>query len=122
MPSITLDTSFASGNSNTTGRATITGQALIEIDVPMTSEQADEEIDLSFLTVDLAAGCLLFFSDVPVTLETNSTSVPDDTFEVAAGGSTRVTALAEHITTLFATNGAATAGTLKIRGVKDATP
>lgn len=122
MPSIVLDTSFSSGNSVTTGRQTLTGQALIEIDVPLTSEQADEQIDLTFLTGDLTAGCLIFFSDVDVTLETNSTGSPGNTITVAAGGSTRVTTLAAHITTLYATNNDATAGTLKIRGVKDATP
>lgn len=118
-----IDISVGSGIDNKAARISASGEAVIAVDVPLTLEQADEEVTLAFLTTDLTAGALVFINEgaAAVTIESNSTSVPDDTWTVAAGGFVHVQSLAAHITKLYLTNAGA-AGNVFIRGVKDATP
>lgn len=120
---VTIDTGYASANGTTTGRETLTGEALIDVDVGLTSSQSNKHVDaVQFKITDLAAGALLIFSDVALTVKTNDANSPDDTFTVALGGVTRVTELSADITDLYLTNGTASVGNVEFRGVKDATP
>lgn len=120
---MTIDMSINMGGQTTSGQVTKTGEAEIDTDVDLLADAADKEVTLAFLTTDLTLGGLVFLCDQAITIDTNSTSVPDDTFNVPAGGQCEVTALAAHITKIYVTkdDDDATA-TLKIRGVKDATP
>lgn len=122
--SCVIDISVSVGGIIKTGRITKSGEAAIMTDVPLTSEQADLEVNLTFLQADLTAGALVFVNESTgsITVKTNSSSEPDDTFVVPAGGYVLVTALEADITKIYVTNGLAAANTLYIRGVKDATP
>lgn len=104
------------------GTVAASNEGGIQMDVTLTSSQANKEVSLTFLGTDLTAGFLVFFSDKALTIKTNSSGSPDNTFTVAAGGFFRVTTLAADITKIYLTNGAAAAAVVKIRGLKDVTP
>jgi len=105
------------------GRRTLSGDGAVKADVTVAADAADVEVTLAFKQSDLTLGGLFFQSATAVTIETNSTSDPDDTFSVPAGGTFEVTALAADITSLFISNESDTTATVVyIRGVKDVTP
>ncbi len=123
MVSAVMDFSVTVGGDVQKGRVTATGDGGIFDDIALTANQSNKEITLDFKETDLVAGALAFFADQAVTIKTNSSSDPDDTFHVAAGGFVNVPALTADITSIFATNGnATTAATLTIRGARDVTP
>lgn len=122
MPTVVIDLSVGLGADTKTGRITATGDGGILNDITLTASQANKAVDLTFKQTDLAAGALVFFSDKAVVVKTNSSSVPDDTFNVPANGYYHVRALTEDIDSLFITNSAAAEALVSIRGAKDVTP
>ena len=95
-----------------------------------------EEIAGSGTDVQVAASIdegalegLAILSDRDLTLKTNSSSVPDDTFALKAGvpviwttGSATAKPLGDDVTALFATNAGSQAAKLTIVAITDATP
>lgn len=85
------------------------------------------------LFVSLAAGALMLFSIVvsggALTIKTNSSSVPDDTFTILPGEPFHWTSddgidepLDASITSLFVTNASGAAARLEIQAASDVTP
>ncbi len=103
---------------------TVSGEAQVNADITVAGGATNLHVVESFKITDLTAGGLLLISGgQALTVKTNDSGTPDDTFEVPAGGFVQVTALAADITDLYVTNGSAdTETTLKLRGVKDITP
>jgi hypothetical protein len=123
MPTCQIVFEIRGGTRVTTGSVTKTGEAVIAKDIPLTAGQSNKRVTLDFLTADLTAGALIFSCDRDCTIESNSSSAPDNTWVVPAGGSVQVTSLAANITDLYVTNDdGANAATLKIDGVQDSTP
>lgn len=105
------------------GRRTLTGDAAVLQDIAIAAAAEDVEVTLAFKVTDLTAGGLLLLSDVPLTVKTNSTSSPGDTYSVPAGGCLDVGTISADITRLYVSNeDADTAGTLYLRGARDSTP
>lgn len=131
MPEATLTTRWQQGgqvlSSEITIAATGNGQGAFELDVALTALQADEQVALSF-DPDLLLG-LFIESPVDIVIETNSTSEPDDTIPVVGGegyawaaSMSAANPFTEMVTTAYITNQSNAAGTVKIRGILDATP
>lgn len=105
-------------------RVTYTGEAQVNADITVAGGATNLHVVESFKITDLTAGGLLLISGgQALTVKTNDSGSPDDTFEVPAGGFVEVTALTADITDLYVTNGSEdTQTTLSLRGVKDITP
>jgi hypothetical protein len=123
---MTIKTSVNLGGQISEGTVSAVGDGQNNADVALAGAASAIHILEAFKMTDLAAGALVFFSTVvgcDVTIKTNSSGSPDNTFVVPGGGAIRVSALAADIASLYATNGSAdTATVLQIRGVKDVTP
>lgn len=103
---------------------TLQGDGQVNADVVVAGGATNLHVVESFKITDLTAGGLLLISTgEAMTVKTNSSSVPDDTFSVPAGGFVLVPSLSADITALYVTNGSPdTETTLQLRGVKDVTP
>lgn len=108
---------------------TVSADGEVNRNVELTALQADEQV---VLNIDVSALSLLYVSsDVDVTIDTNSSSEPDDTLTVTADnplvwytgcGLPNPFASGTDVTQVFITNGDNEAGTVKIRVLLDATP
>lgn len=103
---------------------TRSGESQVYSDIAVDDGATNQHVVQSFKITDLAAGGLLLISTgQAMTVKTNDSESPDDTFEIPAGGFVQVAALTADITDLYVTNGSAdTATTLQLRGVMDITP
>lgn len=121
-----IDTSVNLGGVISTGSVTVNGDGVNNADVALAASASAIHVLEAFKAADLTLGGLVFISTVvgcDVTVKTNSSSAPDNTFVVPGGGAVRVTALAADIASLYAYNASTdTATVLQIRGVKDVTP
>lgn len=110
----------------------LTGEGDLDLDVTIPKTTTDKEITWSMTRA--AATFLMISSDKALTIKTNSSSVPDDTIVLAAGipliwqdGTTKdgsdLPLFDVDITKLYVTNASdSDAASLKIRGLRDATP
>jgi hypothetical protein len=122
-----LTTSWKNGNNQLSGIASKTADGEANRSITMTASQADLEVEMAFATADLVSIFILATQDT--TLETNSTSAPDDTFALKAGRpfawqkDTGIpNPFTAAVTAFYLTNGAAAANDIEIRVQKDATP
>lgn len=131
MPEATLTLRWQQGGETLSQEIAVVasgnGQGSFEIDVSLTALQADEEIVLAF-DPDLLQG-IFIESALDLVLETNSTSAPDDTIPVVGGegfawaaSMANANPFTEPVVTAFLTNQSNAAGTVKLRGILDATP
>jgi hypothetical protein len=114
-----------------TGSYSITdADGMIVLDVDLTANQTNKEVDAAF-----ALAGLRHFSvesqSLAVTVKTNSTSAPDDTFSVPIGGCVQWTEgmpdevnplQNEDVTKLYLTNATNAVGTVRLRILPDLTP
>lgn len=127
MPSHNFTLAWSRSGESISKTVTVTADSEYNADIPLTASQADEQVAA---TLDVSEIKSIFISsDVDVTLETNSSSAPDETLSITADepfvwrtGSGVVNPLETDITALYLTNGDATAGTVKIRILYDGTP
>ena len=104
--------------------------ALAEYDIVVPANQTDLEVEASFPYANIKA--VLFSSDAAVTIETNSSSAPDDTISLTSTvlakcwthdgkvGNLAANPLSADVTALYITH--TTACTVKIRVGYDSTP
>lgn len=73
------------GGGNTLGGVAFdfAAEAFTTVDVPVAASQTDKPIALAFTRANLAA--IIILVTVDMTLETNSSSAPDDSFALKAG-------------------------------------
>lgn len=127
MPSHNFTLAWSRSGESISKTVTVTADSEYNADIPLTASQADEQVAA---TLDVSEIKSIFISsDVDVTLETNSSSAPDETLSITADepfvwrtGSGVTNPLETDITALYLTNGDATAGTVKIRILYDGTP
>jgi hypothetical protein len=113
---------------NVAKQTTVTNQAEIAIEVAVPSPSTDLEIAIAFALADLKS--ILIVADGPLTLETNDSGAPDDTFaltdeKVLAWNTNSLlpNPFSEDVTAMFATvAGAGSTVNLKIYALIDATP
>jgi hypothetical protein len=95
--------------------------------IEMPAETTDEEVEFNVV----AAGMEMIYitSDVDVTIKTNDTVAPDDTFELVAGkplcwykDSQLPCPFTVDVTVLYITNAGSVAGTVEIDSLHDVTP
>jgi hypothetical protein len=122
-----LTFTWANGSNSLSYTITVTDEGTFELDVDLTSLQADKEVSAAFTLAALQS--IYIYSDQDVTLETNSGSAPGDTFTIKGGkpfvwykDSGVPNPFTVAVTKFFLTNLYAGAATVKIRGLKDATP
>ncbi len=118
-------TTYRTANGDVCGTATETADAEIAVDVSLSAESADVEIDVAFVRSKCKS--ILLYADKAVTIDTNSTSSPGDTIELQAdkpwvwqNGGYVAQPLQADVTKLYAS--AALATTLKVRVLYDSTP
>ena len=106
---------------------TETDEGLTKLSVAVDAETSDVEASLAFAVAQLAGYYLL--SDQDVTLETNSGDAADDTIALKANTAVEWSADGGHaslftvdVTKIFLSNAGATAASVKIRILLDATP
>ncbi len=122
---MTMDLSVNIGGQTTQSQITKTGDAAVIADISVVHSSTDLEADVIFKIADLSAGGLVLINTAAVilTVKTNSSGSPDDTFTVPASGFVDVQSLAADIASLFITNPSGSVdAVLKLRGVRDVTP
>lgn len=122
MPNVTVTLSVATGADTKTGKIVASGNGGIIDDIALSASQTNLHVILGFKITDLVASALVFVADQACVIKTNSSSAPDDTIHVPAGGFVNVGSLAADITSIYVTNSSASAATLSIRGCCNVTP
>lgn len=99
---------------------TFTGDVESDYDGVIAPSTTNAEIDISVIKNNIKS--MVLFSNVAVTLKVNSSSVPDDTIVLPAGGQVvwntnhpEACPFTVDVTKIFVTNGGTAAATLKIR-------
>lgn len=119
--SITVD-----GVQVASGIDTVSADGLKQYDDTVAGSTTHKEISIAFVLANLKSFYL--YTSQALTIKTNDSSSPQETFTVAAGGvlawsSNMSTALfANNVTKIYATNAGSTAATLKICVGEDITP
>jgi hypothetical protein len=119
--SVTVD-----GVAVASGSDTITADGLKQFDDSVAGSTTNKEIDIAFVLAALKS--FFLYTSQALTIKTNSSGAPQETFTVPAGGvlawsSNMSTALfAGNVTKIYATNAGSTAATLKICVGEDITP
>lgn len=118
---------WKNGSNQVSGIASKASDGEDNRDVTLTASQADVEVAAAFTTSNLVS--IFIYSTQDLTLETNSSSAPDDTFAIKAGRPffwQKDTGIpipfTATVTKFFLTNGAASAADVNIRILKDSTP
>jgi hypothetical protein len=129
MASFVITKQVVTPGGTITGSRTITAEQLIELEVALTSEQANKEITVGLVRANVQA--LVLHCDKAATVKINSSGNPAsvtllaDVPQVlaAAGDEPAITTVfSADITSLFVTNGAAAAATFTLRALVDPTP
>lgn len=105
----------------------VSNDSELNADVALTASEANKRVAMA-IDVSQMKG-LFISSDVDVTIETNNSGTPVDTLSISAdepliwfATSPLTNPLGTDVTTIYVTNGEATAGTCKIRVLIDGTP
>ena len=129
MPTHTIATTWSRSGETISQSVSVTADGEINADVALTASQANKQVDVAIDVSDLKS--LLISSDVNCTVYTNAASggSPDQTIAITADKpliwnqySGLENPLDTDVTALYITNGAAAAGTVKIRALLDVTP
>lgn len=129
MKSYTITRTVSTGSQTIQGSTTVTAEASTEIEVALTSEQANKEITLAGVRANIAA--LVMVCDQVATVKINSsgglvvlTLLAGQPYVYGAmvGDKPLNTVFAADITSLFVTNEAAVAATFKVAMLSDPTP
>ena len=106
----------------------VTGDGQVAYDGSIAASGTNIEIDIAFAFANVKS--FVIYSSQAMTVKTNSSTVPDDTLAIAAGGQlvwntndVAVCPFTADVTKLFVTNASSTtAATLRIRVLLDVTP
>ena len=119
---------FVEGERITDTTDTVTNDGEVSYSGTIVKNTSDNQIDLAFPYLKVKSVCI--YSSTAMTVETNSTSTPDDTFTLAAGEQLTWTVnesatcpFTVDVTKFYASNGSANDdATLKINVLLDVTP
>jgi hypothetical protein len=115
------------GSTLVSGSETYTGSGKVSIEETIAASTTDDDI---VLALDVSAiQSIIILSDQDVKIETNDGTSPDDTIDLVADvpyvwntDSYDSCLLTTDVTVIYVTNAGATAATLKIEALLDATP
>ena len=124
---LTLAQSLVGGVGLVDASKAYSGTVVLQIEEDVSDSSTDLEIIAALDISEIAA--IIIVSDQPVTFETNSASVPDETFSLLAGvplietsDMYHVSLLATDWTSVFITNASGSTAKIQILAVSDATP
>lgn len=110
-----------------TNQITVEADSRQSFDIAVPGETTDQLVSLTIDVSEVEA--IMFLADQDLTIETNSGSAADDTLALKANAAyiwhpDKIDAfqLGTDVTALYVSNAGATAATLKIRALIDATP
>lgn len=124
-----ITSTWEQSNNQISKRVAATGSA--EANVSESIADSSTDLEVAFVLDVSVLKSIIISSDQDITVETNSASVPDDSFTLLAdnplvwnSGSTLPNpfASAVDVTALFITNASGSAAALEIRALVDATP
>jgi hypothetical protein len=108
-------------------RQTLSGSGGLVVEESIPDSTTDQLVSLAFILAELLAFYMV--SDKALTIETNSSSAPQETISLAAGvpfvyvpGAGLASPFGGNVTALYATNASGSAAALQIRVLVDATP
>ena len=130
MATHTVTVGYAGGDIQETRSITLTGTGVSQLDAEPFVASANDQGPFTFALDNSTLVGYYLYSDVTVTIETNSSSVADDSFVLTGGipeiytgaaGQTNLFSSAD-VTVVYVSNAVATAGSLTMIALFDGSP
>lgn len=127
MPTHSINTSVSTGANTRSSSYEITADGSATREVPIGNAASDFQVDVNIDMSEMKS--FLLKADVGMTVKTNSSGTPDDTFTLKAGvpllwteNSYFSNPLSADVTALYVTNDQGESGELVVEALEDSTP